>query len=261
MGTQTLLFTDLAGSSRMVRRLGERFDDVLTAHRDLLRTAWAAHDGREVETSGDVCYAAFARADRAVAAAVAVTRAVAAHLWPAGGAVSLRIGLHTGEAHGADVGYRTLDVYRCAEIVAAAHAGQILLTRAVADRARQALPVGVTLRDLGEYHLLKGLAARERLFQVVAPGLRGDFPPVRNLRPADAPRDAASAGLTAREAEILRLIAVGRSNREIAAELSLSVRTVERHIENVYTKLGVHGQAARAAAAAHAARHGLLIDG
>jgi DNA-binding NarL/FixJ family response regulator len=56
----------------------------------------------------------------------------------------------------------------------------------------------------------------------------------------------------------LRLIASGRSNREIADALVLSVRTVERHIENVYAKLGVHGQAARAAVAAYAARTNLL---
>jgi DNA-binding NarL/FixJ family response regulator len=67
-------------------------------------------------------------------------------------------------------------------------------------------------------------------------------------------------GMTGREVEVLRFLAAGRSNREIAAALVLSVRTVERHIENVYTKLGVHGQAARAAAAAYAVRAGLLAD-
>ena len=62
-------------------------------------------------------------------------------------------------------------------------------------------------------------------------------------------------GLTAREAEVLRLLAGGRSNREIAAALGLSVRTAERHVANVYAKLGAHG---RAAAAAYAVRHGLV---
>jgi non-specific serine/threonine protein kinase len=80
---------------------------------------------------------------------------------------------------------------------------------------------------------------------------------------APSPPDMQATGaspskLTPREAEIARLIAAGQSNREIAATLVLSVRTVERHIENIYTKLGVHGQAARAAVATYAARAGLL---
>jgi DNA-binding NarL/FixJ family response regulator len=64
--------------------------------------------------------------------------------------------------------------------------------------------------------------------------------------------------LTPREREIVLLIAGGRSNREIAEALVLSVRTVERHVENIYAKLGVHGQAARAAVAVYAAQHRLL---
>jgi DNA-binding CsgD family transcriptional regulator len=51
------------------------------------------------------------------------------------------------------------------------------------------------------------------------------------------------AGLTGREAEVLRLLARGRSNREIAADLVLSVHTVERHIANAYRKVGVHNRA------------------
>jgi DNA-binding NarL/FixJ family response regulator len=62
------------------------------------------------------------------------------------------------------------------------------------------------------------------------------------------------AGLTAREAEVLGLIAAGRSNREIAASLVLSVHTVERHIANLYAKIDAHG---RAEATAYAFRHGI----
>jgi DNA-binding CsgD family transcriptional regulator len=61
-------------------------------------------------------------------------------------------------------------------------------------------------------------------------------------------------GLTAREAEVLGLLASGKSNQEIAAALVLSVRTVERHIANVYAKVGAHG---RAEATAYALRHAL----
>jgi DNA-binding NarL/FixJ family response regulator len=66
------------------------------------------------------------------------------------------------------------------------------------------------------------------------------------------------ADLTPREAEVLRLLAAGKSNREIAAELVLSIRTAERHIANIYEKLGAHGKSARATAAAFALSHGLI---
>lgn len=83
-----------------------------------------------------------------------------------------------------------------------------------------------------------GMAELERL---------GAEPPVR-ARPAPARPD----GLSPREAEVLALVADGRSNQEIAAELFLSVRTVERHLATVYRKLGLHGRSARAAAVRHA---------
>ena len=64
--------------------------------------------------------------------------------------------------------------------------------------------------------------------------------------------------LTEREVEVLRLIAVGKSNQEIGQELVLSRRTVERHISNIYLKIGATGKVARAAATAYALRHGLV---
>jgi DNA-binding NarL/FixJ family response regulator len=66
---------------------------------------------------------------------------------------------------------------------------------------------------------------------------------------------AAATGLTVRQAEILRLVALGRTNREIAASLSLSLATVERHLANIYSRIGARG---RADATLFAARSGLL---
>ena len=66
-----------------------------------------------------------------------------------------------------------------------------------------------------------------------------------------------SVVLTRREREVIRLIAEGLTNRQIAERLTLSVRTVERHIENVYNRLGCTGKAGRAVATAYAIRHGL----
>ena len=86
---------------------------------------------------------------------------------------------------------------------------------------------------------------RERTAQIVA----------RLSRGLGAPPSFASLphGLTPREAEVLWLIAAGKTNQDIARELVLSVRTVERHISTVYEKLGLHGRAARASAASIAA--------
>ena len=63
--------------------------------------------------------------------------------------------------------------------------------------------------------------------------------------------------LTRRERQVLRLLAAGAANDAIAAELVLSVRTVERHVENIYGKIGVSGRTARAAATAWALAHGV----
>jgi DNA-binding NarL/FixJ family response regulator len=94
--------------------------------------------------------------------------------------------------------------------------------------------------------------------------------PHLSARDADAPA-ASDAGITsaagttqhaatplsAREREVVTLIARGLSNREISEALVLSVRTVERHIENVYNRLGISGKAGRAIVTAYALRHGL----
>ncbi|HEX7298847.1 MAG TPA: LuxR C-terminal-related transcriptional regulator [Solirubrobacteraceae bacterium] len=98
-----------------------------------------------------------------------------------------------------------------------------------------------TLRALGHHE------AAEREARAADEALRA-----LGASPAAPDAPARPAGLTARELEVLRLVARGRSNLEIAGELVLSVRTVERHIANIYDKIGASGRAARAAAASYA---------
>ncbi|MGE0300810.1 MAG: alpha/beta fold hydrolase, partial [Pseudonocardia sp.] len=69
-------------------------------------------------------------------------------------------------------------------------------------------------------------------------------------RVAAPPTSGALRALTDRELDVLRLVGEGRENPDVARALSLSVRTVERHLTSVYTKLGVTGRSARAAAVA-----------
>ena len=96
-GTVTLLFTDIEGSTRLLRRLRGAYADVLAEHQRLLREAFAAHGGREVDTQGDAFFVAFPGAVDAVQAAIAAQRALAGHPWPDGAQVRVRMGLHTGE--------------------------------------------------------------------------------------------------------------------------------------------------------------------
>ena len=132
-GTVTLLFTDIEGSTSLLQALGrERYVRALTEHRRLLRQAFGAHGGVEVEMQGDSFHYAFAYARDAVAAAAAGQRALAEHAWEAA-PIRVRIGLHTGEPMQADGLFAGLDVHRAARVMAAGHGGQVLLSQQTAD--------------------------------------------------------------------------------------------------------------------------------
>ena len=109
-GTVTFLFTDIEGSTRLVRELGDAYAEVLAEHRRVLREAWQQHEGVEVDTQGDAFFVAFGRASDAVAAAADGQLALA------GGPVRVRMGLHTGEPLQTDEGYAGIDVHRAARI-------------------------------------------------------------------------------------------------------------------------------------------------
>src|SRR4029450_11465599 len=143
-GTVTFLFTDIEGSTQLVRRLGPAYAQVLSEHQQIVRAAVAAHDGREVDTQGDSFFVAFRRAKDAVAAAVAIQRDLAAHEWPEDAPVKVRIGLHTGEPHVGDQRYVGMGVNKAARIGAAGHGGQVLLSRTTRDLVEDEVPSGVT---------------------------------------------------------------------------------------------------------------------
>jgi len=170
-GTLTLLFTDIEGSTALVQRLGaERYGALLAEHRDVLRAAFTANGGREVDTQGDAFFVVFARAADGLAAAIDAQRALAAHPWPDDGVVRVRMGLHTGQPRPVAEGYVGVDLNRAARICNAAHGGQVLLSATTEALVAAEPPPGVRFRDLGE-HRLKDLRHAERLLQVVAPGV------------------------------------------------------------------------------------------
>jgi predicted ATPase/class 3 adenylate cyclase len=186
-GTVTLLFTDIEGSTRLLRELGDRYETVLDDHRRLLREAFGALGGIEIDTAGDGFFYAFPRARNALLAAIDGQRALAGQEWPL--PLRVRMGMHTGEPLSTETGYVGLDVHRASRISAAAHGGQILVSQTTRGLAGGDLPSEVLLLDLGD-HQLKDLPSPEHLFQVVAPGLIRDFPPLRSLdsRPNNLPR-------------------------------------------------------------------------
>ena len=177
-GTITFLFTDIEGSTRLLKRLGDDYALVLAEHHRLFRAIFDEHGGREVDTQGDAFFAVFRRAKDAVAAAIAGQRRVAAISWPQQVDVRVRMGMHTGEPSLAADRYIGLGVHRAARICSAAHGGQILLSHATyAVLADEMLP-DLRFRDLGE-HALKDLDRPERIYQLVAPDLPDIFPPPR----------------------------------------------------------------------------------
>jgi predicted ATPase len=123
---------------------------------------------------------AFPRATDAVNAAVDIQRALAAHDWPNGVEVRVRMGLHTGEPWVGEEGYVGMDVHRAARIAHVGHGGQVLLSRSTGALVERDLPTGMHLRDLGE-HRLKDLHRPVQLYQLVISDLPSDFPPLKSL--------------------------------------------------------------------------------
>jgi predicted ATPase/class 3 adenylate cyclase/DNA-binding CsgD family transcriptional regulator len=189
--TITMLFTDIEGSTVLLKALGDRYGEALSAQRALLRAAFSSFGGREMGTEGDSFFVVFASAGDAVRCCVAAQRALAAYDWPGGAAVRVRMGLHSGEPARHEDGYIGLDVHRAARIAAAAHGGQVVLSEATRLLVESRLPADVSVRDLG-FHRLKDIEAPERIYQLAAVGLQEQFPPLKSLGPP-----VATVGVTA----------------------------------------------------------------
>ena len=147
-GTVSFLFSDVEGSTRLLRTLGsERYAEVLARHRLLLREAFAAHGGYEVDCEGDRFFVAFEAAVQAVGAAAEAQHALDREAWPGAVEVRVRMGIHSGEPLLAPPKYVGLDVHRAARLTAAAHGGQVLVSQVTCDLFDAELPEGLALRE------------------------------------------------------------------------------------------------------------------
>ncbi|MGH3713503.1 MAG: ATP-binding protein [Micromonosporaceae bacterium] len=213
-GQVTFLFTDIEASTRMARLLGEGYRPVLQQHRSILRHAFSRYDGAELLNEGDGAFVAFPDASAAMHACLEAQRAIIEHPWPAVTArPRVRMGLHTGHAVPYGGEYASHVVHRASRVAAAAHGGQVLCSAATAEHADQ-LPQEAWLLDLG-LHRLRGFDDRERLYQLVAPGLERDFPRPRTLGAALHNLPAAATSFIGRAPERAELRALTLSHRLI----------------------------------------------
>ena len=177
-GTVTFLFTDIEGSTRLLRELGEAYIAAFAEHRRILREAFTRHSGVVVGTGGDAFFVVFRSATQAAAAAADAQAA----LRP--GRIWVRIGLHTGEPYISEGEYVGLDVHKAARIAACGHGGQVVLSA----ETQALLSNDVPLLDLGE-HQLKDFDEPVQLFQLGD----GRFPPLRIYPELPYPGRAASS--------------------------------------------------------------------
>ena len=182
-GDVTFVLTDIEGSTELLGRLDDQYAPLLADVRRRVRAAVREAGGHDVDARGDDHFAVFERAPAALEAALATQRAMVADPWPAGAEVRVRIGLHRGRPALTDTGYVGLSVHAAARICFSAHGGQIVASAAVRKAVDASLPDGVRLRSLGAWRF-RGLPEPMELFQVDAPDLLADFPPLRSAVPA-----------------------------------------------------------------------------
>ena len=179
-GLVTFVLTDIEGSTRLFRQLGDAYPNLLAEHYELLRAAVTRHGGVEIATEGDSLLVAFPDAAEAVGACLEGQLALSAHRWPPGSHVQVRMGVHTGEATPVGDNYVALPLHQVARIAAGAHGGQVLVSQATATAAEGRLPAGSHLAALGSFQL-RGFPSPEPLYQLRHPDLRDEFPPLRAI--------------------------------------------------------------------------------
>jgi DNA-binding NarL/FixJ family response regulator len=241
---RTILTTDIVGSTSIVERIGDRgWGELIAAQLRAIRSELVRFGGEELDTAGDAFMSAFESPARAIRCAFAVLRR-STEL-----GLAVRAGVHTGEVEEVEGRTRGITLHISSRIAERAGSGELLVSATTRELAAGA---GLVFVDRGE-HALKGVRQPRHLYAAVeAPVDRADAAPDR---PPASRRIAYPGGLTSREVDVLKLIAVGLSDAETAERLYLSVRTVNAHLRSIYRKLGIRS---RAAAGRFAEENGLL---
>lgn len=212
-GVVSFLFTDIVGSSQLWEQHPTPMREAVARHDHILQTAVIAHNGHVVKMRGDGLHAVFARAQDAVAAAVTGQTALQNEPWDAAiGQIAVRMGIYSGSAQLRDNDYFGPAVNRAARLQEGGHGGQILLSSVSAGLINDQVPEGISLLDLGRYQF-KDFPAPERVYQILAPGLRDRFPPLLGSGGIRTNLSAPTTVFIGREREIqetLQLLEQGR---------------------------------------------------
>jgi serine/threonine-protein kinase len=184
-GTVTFFFTDIQGSTRLWERDAKRMQRALARHDKILKGMVESHGGYVFKMVGDACCAAFASTPKALEAALLAQRAIFKEPWDEECKIRVRMALHTGQAEERDGDYFGPPVNRVARLLSTGHGGQTLLSGMSAEPVRDKLPERVNLKDMGE-HRLRDLKEPEHIFQLLAPDLPSEFPPLKTM---DAPSE------------------------------------------------------------------------
>lgn len=211
-GIVTFLFSDIEGSTVRWEAHRAEMQRALAQHDELMRAAITANRGRVFKTIGDAFCAAFASASDAIAAALDAQQALLTRDWSEVDGLRVRMSIHAGDAELRDDDYFGPALNRVARLLSAAHGGQVVVSQTAAALAESAMPKDVTLRDLGR-HRLKDLPQAEAVYQMIATGLRSDFPPLRSVEGNPTNLPFQPTALLGRELEIAEIDALLRDGR------------------------------------------------
>jgi class 3 adenylate cyclase len=179
-GTVTFLFTDIEGSTKLAQQHPDQWEALRERHHAILRSAINMHHGYIFQIIGDSFCVSFHTAVDALHATVEAQQQLQYTDWRET-PIRVRMGIHTGSAEFNGTDYRGyLTMAKVQRVMSVAYGGQVLLSNTSAELLHHELPAGISLRDMKE-HRLKGLSNPERLWQMVAPDLQQEFPPLQSL--------------------------------------------------------------------------------
>ena len=174
-GSSTLLFADVEDSSGHLAALGDRYGELISSVRRILRAAVRRARGHEVDARADEFFAVFPSAPTRSPQPPRCSAAWRRTPGPTGRDVCVRIGIHVGRPTLTPTGYQGISVNTASRVCSVGHGGQVLVTRS----AHAGLDVyGVELRPMGT-HRLRGIGEPVEIFQAVLPDLPDAFPALR----------------------------------------------------------------------------------